>query len=177
MMDMSEYLINAFRDMWGGGTFEKDVDESGNPMLNVRLIGMSEFSIDLRAAEHAILEEGVTPEDYAASIVESSKLDSILESDDDEDENDRTFDEIALAMDIVIESLIALDYISDDTHVGDPVIAEDDPQACEGLWINIGIHPVPFLFADAWKNLIHKKRSPEEYVKEVIIRHVGKLPY
>jgi len=47
---------------------------------------------------------------------------------------------------------------------------------CIGLWINIGIHPVPFYFNDTWENLIRDQKDSEKYVKNVIIKHVGKIP-
>ncbi len=176
-MDMSEYIIDAFREKWGNGTFEQGVDEDGSPVLHVHLIGIVEFSIDLKAAEHALLELNIDPEAYVESIIESAKVASIFEDEDDnlDDDVDGTFSEIADAMDMIFIALMELNLIDDDA-VGDPLESDTQPGMCMGLWINIGIHPVPFYFYDSWKNIIRDKRPVTDYVKMVIIKHVGKIP-
>lgn len=168
MMDMSDYLISSFREKWGEGVFEKIQDEDGTPLLHVQLPGMVDFEIDLEAAEHAILEENVDPDDYVMTIIEVSKIDS-----GDDSEFDLTFEEISDAMSVLFETLIDMEI---DHTIGGGVESTTRPDMVEGLWVNIGIHPVPFIFLDVWLNIVFKEIPAEEYIKSVIIKHVGKLP-
>lgn len=166
-VDVSEYIIEAFKNKWGDSSFEKIYDEDDNPVLLVNLKGMEEFEIDLEEAEHLIIEENIDPDDYVVSVIHAARFLAL------DEQSEGTFSEIAKAMDKVLVYLIE----SEINHtVGDCVQAEDEENMCCGIWINIDIHPVPFYFKDCWENLIRDELNVEEYVKSVIIKHVGRMP-
>ena len=48
MIDVSDYIIEAFNSKWGTGMYIKSEDEEGNPTLIVNLIGVEEFELDLK---------------------------------------------------------------------------------------------------------------------------------
>ena len=164
MIDVSDYVIEAFNSKWGSGLYVKSEDEDGNPTLIVNLIGVEEFELDLKSAEEAIVDQGVDPDDYVISIVDTIHFAG--------DNLEATFKEIAKAMELIFEALITLDISN---TVGD-CVEDEEENMCIGLWINIGIHPVPFFFKDIWENLIREQKDTEKYVKNVIIKHVGKIP-
>ena len=83
-----------------------------------------------------------------------------------------TAKEIARAMELIFEALISLEI---DHTVGD-CVEDEEENMCIGLWVNIGIHPVPFYFKDSWENLVRDKRDSEHYVKYTVVNHIGKLP-
>ena len=164
MIDVSDYIIEAFNSKWGTGMYIKSEDEEGNPTLIVNLIGVEEFELDLKSAEEAIVDQGVDPDDYVISIVDTIHFAG--------DNLEATFKEIAKAMELIFEALITLDI----SHTVGDCVEDEEENMCIGLWINIGIHPVPFFFKDTWKNLIREQKDTEKYVKNVIIKHVGKIP-
>ena len=164
MIDVSDYIIEAFNSKWGTGMYIKSEDEEGNPTLIVNLIGVEEFELDLKSAEEAIVDQGVDPDDYVISIVDTIHFAG--------EDIEATFKEIARAMELIFEALISLEI---DHTVGD-CVEDEEENMCIGLWINIGIHPVPFFFKDTWENLIREQKDTEKYVKNVIIKHVGKIP-
>ena len=164
MIDVSDYIIEAFNSKWGTGMYIKSEDEEGNPTLIVNLIGVEEFELDLKSAEEAIVDQGVDPDDYVISIVDTIHFAG--------DNLEATFKEIAKAMELIFEALITLDI----SHTVGDCVEDEEENMCIGLWINIGIHPVPFFFKDIWENLIREQKDTEKYVKNVIIKHVGKIP-
>lgn len=164
MIDVSDYIIEAFNSKWGSGMYIKSEDEEGNPTLIVNLIGVEEFELDLKSAEQAIVDEGVDPDDYVVSVIDTIHFAG--------DNLEATFKEIAKAMELIFEALITLDI----SHTVGDCVEDEDENMCIGLWINIGIHPVPFYFKDTWENLIRDQKDSEKYVKNVIIKHVGKIP-
>lgn len=164
MIDVSDYIIEAFNSKWGTGMYIKSEDEEGNPTLIVNLIGVEEFELDLKSAEEAIVDQGVDPDDYVISIVDTIHFAG--------DNVEATFKEIAKAMELIFEALITLDI----SHTVGDCVEDEEENMCIGLWINIGIHPVPFFFKDTWENLIREQKDTEKYVKNVIIKHVGKIP-
>ena len=164
MIDVSDYIIEAFNSKWGSGMYIKSEDEEGNPTLIVNLIGVEEFELDLKSAEQAIVDEGVDPDDYVVSVIDTIHFAG--------DNLEATFKEIAKAMELIFEALITLDI----NHTVGDCVEDEEENMCIGLWINIGIHPVPFYFKDTWENLIRDQKDSEKYVKNVIIKHVGKIP-
>jgi hypothetical protein len=164
MIDVSDYVIEAFNSKWGSGLYVKSEDEDGNPTLIVNLIGVEEFELDLKSAEEAIIDQGVDPDDYVVSIVDTIHFAG--------DDIEATFKEIARAMELIFEALISLEI---DHTVGD-CVEDEEENMCIGLWVNIGIHPVPFYFKDSWENLVRDKRDSEHYVKYTVVNHIGKLP-
>jgi predicted RNase H-like HicB family nuclease len=164
MIDVSDYVIEAFNSKWGSGLYVKSEDEDGNPTLIVNLIGVEEFELDLKSAEEAIIDQGVDPDDYVVSIVDTIHFAG--------DDIEATFKEIARAMELIFEALISLEI---DHTVGD-CVEDEEENTCIGLWVNIGIHPVPFYFKDSWENLVRDKRDSEHYVKYTVVNHIGKLP-
>ena len=164
MIDVSDYIIEAFNSKWGTGMYIKSEDEEGNPTLIVNLIGVEEVELDLKSAEEAIVDQGVDPDDYVISIVDTIHFAG--------DNLEATFKEIAKAMELIFEALITLDI----SHTVGDCVEDEEENMCIGLWINIGIHPVPFFFKDTWENLIREQKDTEKYVKNVIIKHVGKIP-
>lgn len=164
MIDVSDYIIEAFNSKWGSGMYIKSEDEEGNPTLIVNLIGVEEFELDLKSAEQAIVDEGVDPDDYVVSVIDTIHFAG--------DNLEATFKEIAKAMELIFEALITLDI----SHTVGDCVEDEEENMCIGLWINIGIHPVPFYFKDTWENLIRDQKDSEKYVKNVIIKHVGKIP-
>jgi len=130
----------------------------------VNLIGVEEFELDLKSAEEAIIDQGVDPDDYVVSIVDTIHFAG--------DDIEATFKEIARAMELIFEALISLEI---DHTVGD-CVEDEEENMCIGLWVNIGIHPVPFYFKDSWENLVRDKRDSEHYVKYTVVNHIGKLP-
>ena len=164
MIDVSDYVIEAFNSKWGSGLYVKSEDEDGNPTLIVNLIGVEEFELDLKSAEEAIVDQGVDPDDYVISIVDTIHFAG--------DNLEATFKEIAKAMELIFEALITLNT----GHTVGDCVEDEEENMCIGLWINIGIHPVPFFFKDTWENLIREQKDTEKYVKNVIIKHVGKIP-
>lgn len=164
MIDVSDYIIEAFNSKWGTGMYIKSEDEEGNPTLIVNLIGVEEFELDLKSAEQAIVDEGVDPDDYVVSVIDTIHFAG--------DNLEATFKEIAKAMELIFEALITLDI----SHTVGDCVEDEEENMCIGLWINIGIHPVPFYFKDTWENLIRDQKDSEKYVKNVIIKHVGKIP-
>jgi hypothetical protein len=164
MIDVSDYRIEAFNSKWGSGMYIKSEDEEGNPTLIVNLIGVEEFELDLKSAEQAIVDEGVDPDDYVVSVIDTIHFAG--------DNLEATFKEIAKAMELIFEALITLDI----SHTVGDCVEDEEENMCIGLWINIGIHPVPFYFKDTWENLIRDQKDSEKYVKNVIIKHVGKIP-
>ncbi len=169
-MDVSEYLIDAFRTNFGPGEFHKDVDEENNPVLIVNLLGFEEFEIDLISAESSIIDEGIDPDKFVQSVIESVKL---FMDDPECDQDDKSFSDMSVIMEMVIEAIERLDL---PFQIADPVNSKYIEGMCIGLWINIGQHPVPFYFKDAWENIVRKQKSPDIYVKEIIVQHVGKIP-
>lgn len=164
MIDVSDYIIEAFNSKWGSGMYIKSEDEEGNPTLIVNLIGVEEFELDLKSAEQAIVDEGVDPDDYVVSVIDTIHFAG---------ENlEATFKEIAKAMELIFEALITLDI----SHTVGDCVEDEEENMCIGLWINIGIHPVPFYFKDTWESLIRDQKDSEKFVKSVIIKHVGKIP-
>ena len=101
MIDVSDYIIEAFNNKWGSGMYIKTEDEDGNPTLLVNIIGIEEFELDLMSAEQAIIDEGVDPDDYVVSVIETVHLAG--------DDIEATFKEIAKAMELIFEALISLD--------------------------------------------------------------------
>lgn len=164
MIDVSDYIIEAFNSKWGTGMYIKSEDEEGNPTLIVNLLGVEEFELDLKSAEQAIVDEGVDPDDYVVSVIDTIHFAG--------DNLEATFKEIAKAMELIFEALITLDI----SHTVGDCVEDEEENMCIGLWINIGIHPVPFYFKDTWENLIRDQKDSEKYVKNVIIKHVGKIP-
>jgi len=164
MIDVSDYIIEAFNSKWGSGIYIKSEDEEGNPTLIVNLKGEEEFELDLKSAEQAIVDEGVDPDDYVVSVIDTINFAG--------DNLEATFKEIAKAMELIFEALINLDI----SHTVGDCVEDEEENMCIGLWINIGIHPVPFYFNDTWENLIRDQKDSEKYVKNVIIKHVGKIP-
>ena len=164
MIDVSDYIIEAFNSKWGSGLYVKSEDEDGNPTLIVNLIGVEEFELDLKSAEEAIVDQGVDPDDYVISIVDTIHFAG--------EDIEATFKEIARAMELIFEALISLEI---DHTVGD-CVEDEEENMCIGLWVNIGIHPVPFYFKDSWENLVRDKRDSEHYVKYTVVNHIGKLP-
>ena len=164
MIDVSDYVIEAFNSKWGTGLYVKSEDEDGNPTLIVNLIGVEEFELDLKSAEEAIVDQGVDPDDYVISIVDTIHFAG--------EDIEATFKEIARAMELIFEALISLEI---DHTVGD-CVEDEEENMCIGLWVNIGIHPVPFYFKDSWENLVRDKRDSEHYVKYTVVNHIGKLP-
>jgi hypothetical protein len=164
MIDVSDYVIEAFNSKWGSGLYVKSEDEDGNPTLIVNLIGVEEFELDLKSAEEAIVDQGVDPDDYVISIVDTIHFAG--------EDIEATFKEIARAMELIFEALISLEI---DHTVGD-CVEDEEENMCIGLWVNIGIHPVPFYFKDSWENLVRDKRDSEHYVKYTVVNHIGKLP-
>jgi predicted RNase H-like HicB family nuclease len=164
MIDVSDYIIEAFNNKWGSGMYIKTEDEDGNPTLLVNIIGIEEFELDLMSAEQAIIDEGVDPDDYVVSVIETVHLAG--------DDIEATFKEIAKAMELIFEALISLDI---EHTVGD-CVEDEDEKMCIGLWINIGIYPVPFYFKESWENLVRDNKDSEDYVKYIIVKHTGKLP-
>ena len=164
MIDVSDYIIEAFNSKWGTGMYIKSEDEEGNPTLIVNLIGVEEFELDLKSAEEAIVDQGVDPDDYVISIVDTIHFAG--------EDIEATFKEIARAMELIFEALISLEI---DHTVGD-CVEDEEENMCIGLWVNIGIHPVPFYFKDSWENLVRDKRDSEHYVKYTVVNHIGKLP-
>lgn len=164
MIDVSDYIIEAFNNNWGSGMYIKSEDEDGNPTLIVNIIGVEEFELDLKSAEQAIIDEGVDPDDYVVSVIDTVHLAG--------EDIEASFKEIARAMELIFEALISLDI---DHTVGD-CVEDEDENMCIGLWINIGIYPVPFYFKDSWENLVRDNRDSEHYVKYTIVNHIGKLP-
>lgn len=164
MIDVSDYIIEAFNNKWGSGIYIKSEDEDGNPTLIVNLIGVEEFELDLKSAELAIIDEGVDPDDYVVSVIDTIHFAG--------DDSEATFKEIASAMELIFEALVSLDI---DHTIGD-CVEDEEENMCIGLWINIGIHPVPFYFKESWENLVRDQKDSEEYVKYIIVKHTGKLP-
>ena len=164
MIDVSDYVIEAFNSKWGSGLYVKSEDEDGNPTLIVNLIGVEEFELDLKSAEEAIVDQGVDPDDYVISIVDTIHFAG--------EDIEATFKEIAREMELIFEALISLEI---DHTVGD-CVEDEEENMCIGLWVNIGIHPVPFYFKDSWENLVRDKRDSEHYVKYTVVNHIGKLP-
>lgn len=164
MIDVSDYIIEAFNSKWGSGMYIKSEDEEGNPTLIVNLMGVDEFELDLKSAEQAIIDEGVDPDDYVVSVIDTVHFAG--------EDIEATFKEIARAMELIFEALISLDI---EHTVGD-CVEDEEENMCIGLWINIGIHPVPFYFKDSWENLVRDNIESEHYVKFTIVNHIGKLP-
>jgi hypothetical protein len=163
MIDVSAYIIEGIRKVWGEGNFTKSDDELGNKILIVELEGLQEFEIDLKSAESAILEDGVNPDDYAYRILKTIEFQG-----EDEEAN---FNEIAKSMELVFT---ALSFMQVDYTVGDCVEDEEEENMCIGLWINIGIYPIPFYFKDTWENLVRDDKESMDYVRYVIFKHTGK---
>jgi len=166
-IDVSDYLKAAFDEKYGGGVYIKSVDDKGNSVLLVNIEGIDLFEVDLKLAEQAIIDEGIDPSEFVFEAVEGVQILSSLNN------TEGTFREIATAMDMIFT------YFDDEEiefSVGDCVQADDEEEMCSGLWINIGIHPIPFYFEDVWINLIKEKRNPSEYVREIIINHIGYMP-
>jgi hypothetical protein len=168
MIDVSDYIIEAFNSKWGTGLYIKTEDDEGNPTLVVNLLGIEEFELDLKSAEQAIIEEGVDPDDYVVSVIDTVKF----ASDGDDDDIEATFKEIAKAMELIFEALISLDI----SHTVGDCVEDEDEKMCIGLWINVGIHPVPFYFKESWESLVRDNKDSEDYVKYIIVKHTGKLP-
>lgn len=176
-VDMSEYIINAMKSKWNDSSYEVIYDEGEPPVLLVNLKGMESFEIDLDEAEHLILDEDIDLDDYVLSVIHAARF---LSDSEDEDDREGTFLQIARAMDMVLMFLLnsGIDHsvgscvqIEEDEEDG-----EDNTDMCSGIWINIGIHPVPFYFKECWENLIRDEGSVEEFVKDVIVKHIGKMP-
>lgn len=168
-VDVSDYLKDAFQQKCGdNGIYVKTEDDEGNPILLVDIKGMEAFEIDLDLAEKAIIDNGIDPSVFVMKAIESvSLLTSKMTN------SGGTFGEISKGMEQVF------DYLADDEIdfvVGDCVESEEEEDMCEGLWVNIGIHPIPFYFEDVWKNIIKDKRDVGEYVREVIVNHIGYMP-
>ena len=115
MIDVSDYVIEAFNSKWGSGLYVKSEDEDGNPTLIVNLIGVEEFELDLKSAEEAIVDQGVDPDDYVISIVDTIHFAG--------EDIEATFKEIARAMELIFEALISLEI---DHTVGDCVEDEEE---------------------------------------------------
>jgi hypothetical protein len=164
MIDVSDYIIEAFNNHWGSGIYIKSEDEDGNPTLIINLLGIEEFELDLKTAEQAIIDEGVDPDDYVVSVIDTIHFAG--------DDLEATFKEIAKAMELIFEALISLDI----SHSVGDCVEDEEENMCIGLWINIGIHPVPFYFKESWENLIRDQKNSEEYVEYIILKHTGKLP-
>lgn len=167
-VDVSEYIIDAFKHKWENSSFERIHDDEDTPILLVNLKGMESFEIDLEEAEHLLIEENIDLDDYVLSVIHAAKFIS-----EEGDTEEGTFVQIAKAMDMVLVFLLASGI---DHTVGSCVEAEDEENMCSGIWINIGIHPVPFLFKECWENLIRDEVSVDEFVKDIIIKHVGRMP-
>ena len=167
-VDVSDYLKDAFQEKCGDNVvYIKTEDEHGNPILLVDIKGLEPFEIDLDLAEKAIVDNGIDPSIFVMKAIESVTILSAKLTD-----TGGTFGEISKSMEMIF------DYLTDEDvefEVGDCVESESDEDMCIGLWVNIGIHPIPFYFQDAWENLISEKRDVSEYVKEVIINHVGRM--
>ena len=168
-VDVSEYIMDAFKSKWQNYSFEKIQDEEESPILLVSLKGMESFEIDLQEAEHLIIDENIDVEDYVLSVIHAAKF----LSEEDEDSEEGTFVQIAKAMDMVLVFLLSSGI---EHTVGSCVEAEDEENMCCGIWINIGIHPVPFYFKECWENLIKDEIDVKKFVKKIIIKHVGKMP-
>lgn len=163
MIDVSDYIIESIRNIWGDGHFERSVDEDGNKTLVVILEGLEEFEIDLKTAELAIIEDGVNPDDYAHRILKTIQFYG--------DEDEANFEQIARSMELIFDALTKMQA---DYTVGDCVEDEEEDNMCIGLWINIGIYPIPFYFKDTWENIVRDERDAKEYVRYTIFKHTGK---
>ena len=163
MIDVSDYIIESIKNIWGDGIFEISVDEDGNKTLVVILEGLEEFEIDLKTAELAIIDDGVTPDDYAHRILKTIQFYG--------DENEANFEQIARFMELIFE---VLSQMQADYTVGDCVEDEEEDNMCIGLWINIGIYPIPFYFKDICENLVRDEMDAKEYVRYVVFKHTGK---
>jgi hypothetical protein len=162
MIDVSDYIVESIKNIWGDGEFYKSVDEEGNKTLVVILEGLEEFEIDLKTAETAIIDDGINPDDYAHRIIRTIQFYG---------EDEANFEQIAKSMELIFEVLTRMDA---DYTVGDCVKDEEEENMCIGLWINVGIYPVPFYFKDTWENLVRDERNATEYVRYVIFNHTGK---
>lgn len=169
-VDVSEYIIDAFKSKWQHSSFERIHDEEESPILLVNLKGMESFEIDLEEAEHLLIDEDIDVDDYVLSVIHAAKF---LSEDGEEDREEGTFVQIAKAMDMVLVFLLSSGI---EHSVGSCVEAEDEENMCCGIWINIGIHPVPFYFKECWENLIRDGVDVKKFVKKIIIKHVGKMP-
>ena len=170
-MDVSEYLINAFNEIFGNGEYSTYEDEDGSMVLSVKLIGLEEFEFDLKDVEIALLELDypIDINDYVMSAVEAVSL----SGDYNIEMKNYTFKDVADVMEMILSAIteIGLPY-----EISDPIESEEDPSISSGYWINIGQYPVPFYFEDALMNLIAAKRPADLYVKEIIVQHVGRIP-
>lgn len=166
-IDVSDYLKAAFDEKYGEGNYIKTVNDEGNSVLLVNIKGIELFEIDLNLAEQAIIDEGIEPAEFVQEAIFNVELLST------ELKKDGTYNEIATAMDMIFRYLIEAEV---DYSVGDCVETEDEDDMCCGLWLNVGLHPVPFYFEDVWINLIKEKKDVAEYVRDIIIYHIGYMP-